>query len=235
MNIGFSCGDFYRLQSGRYDRFSDDSIHHFAIAGARAIELMCHRIDHVAYAVHDTQKSIAQFSHISIHAPAVDYDDTKQTHDLLQKMAQLCAKYSVTHVVFHPDAISSWDVIGRYDIPVAIENMDDRKKSFKTYDDIKELLNNHAFGLVIDLQHCFVNDPTMQLAVQLHENFFDRIVGYHISGYDPELLHVPLYKTDPGCIIDHVKKKTVPIIIESTFDAYEEAQCEMDYIAARLA
>ena len=235
MVIGFSCGVFHKLQNNSNERFSEKSMQQFYDAGANAIELMCHTIEHLTYLSMGNYKYIDRFDHVSIHAPAVSYDDNLVSHELLQQIESLCKIFAIKSVVFHPDTVKNWNVINTYSaIPVAIENMDERKKSFRTRDDVKRLLDKYPFGLVIDLQHCFANDPVMQLARDLHASFYDRIVGYHISGYDVELLHVPLCERTQDVIISELQRKDVPIIIESTFDAYGDADLEMRYILERL-
>ncbi|MFA5986295.1 MAG: hypothetical protein WC819_03035 [Parcubacteria group bacterium] len=234
MVIGFSCGVFYRLQNNSHERFSKELVDRFCATGARAIELMCHTEEHVKFLSAGEHAHIMQFDHISIHAPVIAYDDDAVSHVLLKQLEELSARFSATYVVFHPDAVKRWDIISQYKIPVAIENMDDRKKSFRTLDDVQSLLDRYPFGLVIDLQHCFVNDPSMQLAKELHAQFGDRIVGYHISGYGPELLHVPLFETCQNEIVGALKQKERPIIIESTFSAYGDEKMEMQYITSQL-
>ncbi len=235
MVIGFSCGVFHKMQNNSNERFSEKSIDRFCDAGANAIELMCHTTEHLTHLLLKNHRYIDRFDHISIHAPAVAYDDDVMSHELLQQIEGLCKTFVINSVVFHPDMVKNWDVLNTYTaIPVAIENMDERKKSFRTHDDVKNLLDKYPFGLVIDLQHCFANDPAMQLARDLHVSFFDRIVGYHISGYDVESLHVPLFEKKQNVIINELQRKDVPIIIESTFDVYGDADVEMRYILERL-
>lgn len=230
MMIGFSCGDFYRLQNDDMNRFSKETTERFYETGARAIELMCHTTRHLMHLSSGTFDHIKKFDHISIHAPAYAYDDSVGSHEILKQLADVSKIFSAAYVVFHPDAVERWDVISRYDMPIAIENMDDRKKSFRTYDDVKKLLDAYPFGLVIDLQHCYVNDPSMHLARELHTHLNDRLVGYHISGYDPKMLHVPLFETEQKLIIEAMERRDVPIIIESSFAAYDDAQKELNYM-----
>ena len=235
MTIGFSCGVFHKLQNNNNELFSRDVMQRFVNADAVAIELMCHTKEHLAFLCQMEHEHIAQFAHISVHAPAYAYADDDRSHILLEQLAHVSKLYGLAYVVFHPDAVIDWDVVSRYDIPVAIENMDDRKASFRTVKDVKELLDRYAFGLVIDLQHCYVNDPTMQLARELHKQCGDRLMGYHISGYDEKLLHVPLFGTRQDEIIRAAEQIDLPLIIESAFVQYDEEKEEMRYISKRLS
>lgn len=235
MIIGFSCGVFHQLQNNSNERFSEGMMQKFHNAHANAVELMCHTVEHFTYLSSGSHAHIDQFEHISMHAPAIAYDDDAISHEILQKMEKLCEKFSIKYIVFHPDAVKNWNIFSQYKkIPVAIENMDERKRSFRNVDDIKELLGKYAFGLVIDLQHCFANDQTMQLARDLHRVLQDRIVGYHISGYDAKLLHIPLFQTKQDMIIRELKCTNMPIIIESSFKEYGDEAKERKYIMDRL-
>jgi hypothetical protein len=109
--------------------------------------------------------------------------------------------------------------------------MDDRKTSFRWVEDIKKILYEYPhFNFTLDLQHCFVNDPTMQLAKDFHEAFWDRLVEYHISWHHPEHLHHPLYLTKQDQIIQALENPNIPIIIESGFDEKDWLEKEIQYI-----
>jgi len=100
--------------------------------------------------------------------------------------------------------------------------------------DIQSILDKYNFGLTLDLQHCFVNDPTMKLAQDLQMKFHGRIVEYHISGFEEKAPHYPLYETRQDIIIESLIYKTIPIIIESVFDICGDEQDELRYIQKRL-
>jgi hypothetical protein len=109
--------------------------------------------------------------------------------------------------------------------------MDERKKMWQTVKDIWKILEqNPNFWLTLDLQHCFVNDPSMKLAYDFHKTFWNKIVQYHIAWYDKQYLHYPLFKTKQNNIIQALQKKDIPIIIESTFDEKSDLKKEIEYI-----
>ena len=147
----------------------------------------------------------------------------------------MCKKFDIRNIVVHPDTVVDWEVFLQYaDLPISIENMDDQKNFWKTIEDIASILEKYDFGLTLDVQHCFTNDPSMQLAKDFHEKFSDRIVEYHLSGYDPEKLHYTLFKTEQDIIIDHVLLKDKPIILESCMENYDEGKMELEYVLERL-
>jgi hypothetical protein len=82
--------------------------------------------------------------------------------------------------------------------------------------------------MVLDLNHCFTNDPSMRLAAEMYAAFGKRISMVHISGF--EKLHEPLSRTKQLEILTAIPDKNLPIIIESGCDNIEEAKKEYEYI-----
>ena len=209
----------------------------FMIPGVNTLELHCINEETLDYILEHRLRFATNIKSVSLHAPTmkIKYDDSEKSHRVLHKIELVCAKYNIHNVVFHPDLVLDWDVLNDYtNIPVSIENMDDRKKFGKTVEDIGNILERYNFGLTVDLQHCFVNDETMQLAQDFQNKFKSRIVEYHISGFQEDLLHYPLYKTRQDGIIKALKYKNIPIVIESVFDKIGEQYEELEYIKQRL-
>ncbi len=235
MNIGFSNGNLWRLNSYENERFEDVFVKFFSIDEVNAIELHCSNEQMIDYLLENQCRAIQSFEFISIHAPSLLYNNNEQAHRILYKIELVCKKYNVYNVVFHTDKILDWDIIAQYhDIPVSIENMDDRKIFGKTLSDVKSILDKYDFGLTLDLQHCFVNDKTMKLAIDFQTVFKERIVEYHISGFKNEVLHYSLFKTRQDIIIDSLLYKNKPIIIESEFEIIGEQITELAYILHRF-
>ncbi|EKD24756.1 MAG: hypothetical protein ACD_80C00166G0017 [uncultured bacterium (gcode 4)] len=227
--IWWSTWDFYRITNTRNN---DEQIsNYFAIAEANALELMFHSKESLEYQL--TKETIEKnFSHCSIHAPKHAYKDDETSHKILRFIGDVCALLPIKNIVIHPDIVIDRAIFEQYKhLPLSIENMDERTKSCQWVQDIKKILNDNPYlWLVLDLQHCFTNDPTMQLAKDFHREFWDRIVQYHISWYHPEHLHYPLFKTQQIQIIKAIEKTDIPIIIESTFDDKGDLQKEIEYI-----
>lgn len=236
MTIGFGNGDFWQLYANDLERFEDGVLQRFIDAGARAIELHCCNIDAVDHLLTHVCNAIHKFDFVSLHAPDLIYDDNRVTHDALTKIAQASKKFSIDNIVLHTDKVKNWNVIAAYKhmMPISIENMDDRKMWGRTVADVASILDIYDFGLTLDLQHCYVNDQSMHIAYDLQKMYKDRIVEYHISGYHPEKLHVPLCETRQDVIIESLFYPVVPIIIESVFNAYADAEKELWYIKNKL-
>lgn len=235
MIIGFGNGDFWKLHKQKTDRFESEFLKFLIQTSTNAVELHCLNIESLEFLLINDMVILEEFDFVSVHAIDFMYDNDDSSHEVLQKIEQICIKYNINNVVFHTDKVLNWDVIAQYqNIPASIENMDDRKEFGRTLADVQSILNKYDFGLTLDLQHCFVNDPTMKLAQDLQEIFKERIVEYHISGFDKQVLHYPLYKTHQDIIIKSLAYKNVPIIIESVFDDFSESETELRYIQERL-
>lgn len=235
MIIGFGSGDFYKIYSNHVEGFSEKYISHYKVNGlANAIELNCRNEGEMDYLLNNNL-DLSGFSFVSMHAPQYAYDNDENSKRMLAKMELLTKKYIIKNIVVHSDLVLDWNVFGNFkNIPISIENMDHRKKSGKTIEDVKAVLDKYEFKLTVDLQHCFVNDNSLQLAADFQEKFKDKIVEYHISGTDDNLMHNPLFRTKQDKIINSLKNKNIPIIIESTFGEVGEHEKELEYIKSRI-
>ena len=236
MTIGFSNGDFYRLYSNDNERFSNRYINLYKVNNkANAIELHCLNEKCLDYLLNENNIDFSSFKYVSLHAPDLEYQNDETSNRIFYKLVNLYKKYKIQNIIFHIDKVKDWEVFLNYKIlPISIENMDNNKKFGKSINDVKMVLDKYNFNLTLDLQHCFVNDESMKLAIDFQELFKERIVEYHISGYQKIYLHYPLFKLSQDQIIDSLKYKNIPIIIESTFDKIGEEEKELKYITERL-
>ncbi len=232
MTIGFSNGCFYKLFPGSGGRISERSTRLWKLGNA--IEFNCSNEEEIDLLISE-DFDLDFFRFISLHAPALDYFDNKKSNRLLNKIKKLVDKINLKNVVVHPTERSDYKFLASYkELPISIENMDACKKIGKTLKEIKEILDSYKFKLTLDLQHCFTNDKTMQLALDFQNEFKDRIIEYHISGYNKELNHYPLFKTQQEVIINSIKFKNKPIMIESTFYDKESPKKEISYLKDKL-
>ena len=234
MKIGFGNGNFWRLNKDDFERFDDKIVQIFLDAKSDALELHCRNAEAFQFLLEKDGSNIKKFAYVSLHMPDLIFDDDVQTHDALNKLVKVCRKYAVSNVVFHADKVKRWDIIAKYAIPVSVENMDGRKDFGNTIEDMKSILDCNDFALTLDLQHCFAIDETMQMAREFQRLYKGRIAQYHISGYDKKKLHIPLFKTKQDIIIESLLYPEIPIIIESEFEKYDEAEAEIEYIKSRI-
>lgn len=234
MLIGFSDGVFYRIIENQTDRLTKEYVDELLNAGAKGIEL------HMTKAIMSQSFDLivpelySKFETVTLHTPSLDYKDSKITHDYLSKISQLHKLINLKNIVIHPNMVSDWNVFKKYDLPWSIENMDPRKPGFTSVKAIKSLIDKTGMGFTFDIQHCFHNDTTMRLAQRFLDALEDKIVEYHISGYTPYIMHDAIYKTKQNQFLQYITKKDKPIIIESTFDSFDDASKEYKYITNNL-
>ncbi len=223
--IGFSHGDLYRV----LDKYSPENFKTIADSGSEIIEICWNSISELDRIMEATP-FVKTYPRTSIHLPTdVRYSNDEVTRSVLEKAFELYQAIGAELVVAHPDLIDRTDVFDRYPISWAAENMDCRKKTFRGVEDMKSFFQAHdSWGMVLDVNHCFSNDPSMKLADEFIATFHERIQEIHLSGYAG--YHEPLYQTKQEIILAAAKKLDVPIIIESTFDAADEVKKEFEYV-----
>ncbi len=232
MIIGFATGNFYKLIREEKDAFSSLNINRLKAGGfANAVELHCPNEEMIDYLIQKKDLDLSSFPYISVHAPSLINNREGVVRRVLNKLRDLKEKYKIKNFVFHVEKGVDWSIFSYYlDLPVSIENMDNEKDVGKNIEDIEMILKNHPFNLTLDLQHCFTNDRSMKLAIDLQEIFGERITEYHISGFEKEILHYPLFETNQNIIIESLLYEDIPIIIESCFKERGEEIKELRYI-----
>jgi len=201
--------------------------------GCQAVELSYNSLDRTDWLDKLTLEDFIDFDFISLHAPTrFLYKNNKETNKLLVKLQNLHKKFNFNIIVLHSDIILDWDVFKKYDLPIAIENMDNRKESGKTVEDLKEIFERNDIKMVLDINHCYVNDNSLKLVKEMYDNFKDRIVEIHLSGF--EAFHDLLYKTKQIEFIKSLPNKNIPVIIESMIDSIVDIKKEFDYIKKNL-
>jgi len=232
--IGFCHGVAHKF----LDPYSEKNISLLKSCGSNAIEVNCHsagEVDRLA----GIAPLVSDFAYRSIHLPCdLEYKDNQATNKVLGKIERFYRRIEASLAVVHPDLVKDWTVFDKYPtINWTIENMDDRKTSYRGYRDLDNFFAQHSnWGLVLDLGHCKANDQTMRLADDLITGLKDRVQEIHLSGY--QTLHDPLYQTGQTDIISYCDQLEVPIIIESIFtekDGPGALSQEFDYALKNLA
>lgn len=228
MKIGFSTGDLlltdYPLQK---------ALDNFRVIGANAIEFNV-GFNHKKLLAEINELDFGGFEHISIHGPKFSRDGQTDPREVLDVIQKIHDKINLSWVVFHPDEITDWKVFDDYGFDVAIENNDWRKKFGKNIADLEKIFYKKNLKFVLDVNHCFTNDRTMNLAREMRVNFSDRLCGVHLSGF--KNIHDPLYLTKQKEILEVVPENKT-IIIESFKSAYKdlyEAKNELRYILENI-
>jgi endonuclease IV len=191
-SIGFTTGSLYR------SNFSfDEIIKLYDLSGADAIELsFATPSQFFEYELSEQSiNNIKKFKSISIHAPwkEVRYSADSVTKNIIEKLKSFCDKFSVEGIVLHPDTIDDFGILVDSGLPFLLENMD-KRKTFGTHPDhFRELKRKYNFGFVLDIEHAYEHDSSMQLAKELIDVMGDRLKHMHVSGSSDSEIHVLTY------------------------------------------
>ncbi len=213
--VGFTTGSLYRSGLSLNDR-----IKLYLSAGADAIELGFSTPNELlAYELTEAAaRAIKQFKHISIHAPSkeVRYGSNSDTRKIIEKLKFLCSRLLITGIVVHPDAIDDFELLEQSGLPFLLENMDKRKAYGTHPEHFRELKEKYNFGFVLDAEHAYEHDPSMQLAREFIEVMGGRLKHMHVSGCSQSEIHVPTFRAVNKRAITEILKMglNVPKILE---------------------
>jgi len=204
--------------------------------GCDAIELHClpEEIDRFDKLFELTSDDLNDFQFISFHAPLKGKKE-KEITEIIEKIGKLHNSFHFDAVVVHADLFENQNLFKSFNLPFSVENMDNQKKSGRTLESMKEIMSRNDFKVTLDINHAFVNDPTLKLAQDLWREFKDRISHFHLSGFKSQGLHDPLVQTKQIEFIDFVFDKNLPIIIESFCQNLAQAKAEFNFIKSSLA
>ena len=236
--IGFSTGCLHY----RADIPIVDKLKIFLRSGATVVELSFGTPKQLfEFSLDEAIKSkLMKFSKITVHAPFKEiryFDDTGNTDEVIIKLKELFDNLPISGFVFHPDTIANFiglEVIG---LPVLIENMDRNKKIGISAEDIAAIKDDYNFGFVLDLQHAFEHDPSMDLANEMLQIMGERLSHLHVSGEFGDHHHIPLHLAQNQEAIGRILKlmPSVPVILEGVFMGLEplaSAKRELAYLAS---
>jgi len=228
--IGFTHRVLYRVMNCN----TDEALNIYKNSGAQIIEIILQELKE-APDLNDIKNEIKKFSRRSIHLPADrHYNNNEAAINFLNKLVEYYSANDFELALVHPDVVDDWAVFDNYKVNWAVENMDSGKSSYKNVGEFEEFFKNHpGWKLVLDINHCFTNDPSLESARMFIERLGDKIAEIHLSGY--KVLHEPLFLTGQNNFIDLCANLKAPIIIESIFDAVSDVKKEYDYVSNYLA
>jgi hypothetical protein len=231
MKIGFSTGDLYTKSSLEIKK----GLKNLKKIGSTAVEISVwdgidgSSLDKI------NKDDLDGFEYISLHAPGGPYKKDNRTIKFLNRLNEINNELKLDQIIFHPDEIEDKSVFNNYSLPIAIENMDWRKASGKSVQGIKKIFEGNNFGFVLDINHVFTVDKSLNRVNIFYKEFKDKIKEIHLSGFRE--IHDPLYLTKQDEIIKAIPDKRLPIIIESFKSPYldlDKAEKEFNYILERL-
>ena len=152
------------------------------------------------------------FRYVSVHAPVKHQGSEAPV--LVQQLAEL--PVWVRSIVAHPDAISNPDAYGSLGTRLVLENMDDRKATGRTADEIEPFFEELPdAGFCLDVAHAWSIDPTMTVAHELLDRFRSRLRQVHLSSLSAGH-HVPVASDDESLFADVLDRcRDVPWILEA--------------------
>lgn len=234
--IGFSTGILYGL-----DLTLDQKIDQLSQKWANAIELGFGKFEEFPeYNLGEETKDklLQNFSSISLHAPwkGITYGDNSETKQILANLEKRTKELAISGIVIHPDTVENFGILDTSCLPFCIENMDLRK-SFGTHPEhFQELIDRYKFWLVLDVQHAYEQDPSMNLAKEFIITMGDRLKHMHVSWCSALQGHVPTYKADNQQAIAGILAMKIPVpkILEGVFVEVNEDNLhqELDYVAS---
>jgi len=228
--IGFTNGCFHGKNR---NIFSVAALNKLKLKGTNALELS---FDPLA----DQTKlrallpELKKFKYISLHMSSrYDYSGGKIMTKILKNTLAFYQLCGAQLVVLHPDVVKNWQIFQKYPINWAVENMDSNKIDFQTVSSVGRLLAQWPkLKMVLDLNHCYENDPTLKLANDFIKRFKNKIKEIHLSGHQnsKKTHHGLLYQTKQKQIVLTCRKIKVPIIIESYLEHDSDIEKEFNYI-----
>jgi len=232
-NVGFTTGSLYKTAIPFNER-----IKLYYSLGADAIELSFATPKHLfdISISEELKHDVNKYSYVSIHAPwkEIRYGDNDATKRILQKLRQWCGVIPIGGIVLHPDTIGNFEMLDNSELPFVIENMD-RRKAYGTHpDQFRDLVLKYNIGFVMDVQHAFEHDSSMQLAREFLGVMGDRLQHMHVSGYSKSEIHCPThYAVNREAITEILEMNIdVPKILEGIIsaDVYKTIRDELTYI-----
>ncbi len=180
--------------------------------GVPAIELSALR-DHELPLLIDAlpQLDLSGFTYISLHAPsALRTLSEDSVFALLQRVPW--------RVIAHPELLQTPSLWRRLGDRLCLENMDDRKSTGRTVDELHALFALYpSASFCLDLGHARQLDPTMTSALLMLDAFGSRLRQIHISEVGSRGEHMPLGAMSRRAYahVAHHIPMECPVIIES--------------------
>ncbi len=179
-----------------------------------------------------TKEDLDGFEYVSFHTPTLNYGNNEETKKFFERINKFNQIRELDLLVFHPDKVEDFSVFNNTNLNIGFENMDNRKQSYKSVAEMKNIfLKNENYKFILDVNHCYSNDRSMNLAKEFYEKLGGKISQVHLSGFKE--LHDPLFETKQLEIIRAIQNLSVPIIIESLLTS-ETIKKEKDYILQNI-
>lgn len=184
--IGFSTGCLYKQHSTQY------ALKIIKTQNLEYVELGFVAPEQLTNCdVKELKKYCDSFKEITIHAPSirVKYFKCNEAKDIFDNLTLINEVLNIKTVVFHPDTIEDFSIFDECSFNISLENMDIRKSKGLRPEEFERFKKELDFTFVLDIQHAYEHDPSMQLARELFDCMKDRISQFHISGQNEASAH----------------------------------------------
>lgn len=153
------------------------------------------------------------FDFVSVHAPSKDR--TMADRQMVGELKKI--RDQVQAFVFHPDSMRDLDAYAALGPKLVIENMDVRKRLGQTAEQLRPYLRALPEArFCLDVAHVKSVDASMQVGVELLNEFRNRLSHLHVSSLDDEQHHVPLSEEDEELFAPLLDRcRDVPWILEA--------------------
>jgi len=152
------------------------------------------------------------FRYVSVHAPSKDLvvDESARVRALTR------VPLWVRAIITHPDVMVDVDAHRRLGSRLVLENMDARKPTGRTVDELEEYFSALPdAGFCFDVAHAWSLDPSMGLAHDLLDRYRSRLRQVHLSSLE-DGRHVPLSEADEALFAEVLRRcRDVPWILEA--------------------
>ena len=197
-------------------------------AGANCIELYWLDLEGEIALSNLEKKDLDGFSCVSLHLPSLETYNEAQIVNMLDVIQKAHEQFDFSAIVVHPHAAINWGIFKRYNLPFMVENMDWRKEVGKYVESLQDIFSKFDAAMVLDVNHCMTNDPSLHLIEDMFEAFGGRIREIHLSGF--EMSHEPLFETRQDELVRTISGRDIPIIIESKCASADDLKIELDYV-----
>lgn len=231
--IGFSTGCLYKTNLSMEER-----IKLYSSLGATGVEISFLRLNEFEeFNLNGSLlKQLEAFGYVSLHAPKVA--DDRELRASLPKLHFIYGCLPINSIVLHPEREINFNILADSGLPFLIENMDKRKDFYVKPEQFRELKTKPALNFILDLQHAYENDSSMQLARQFAESWNGRLKQLHVSGQANGNNHALTYLADNKDAVCKMLRKIpdTPIILEGVFNDNLERNIreELEYIHSKL-
>ncbi len=231
IDVGFGTGSLYKQNMPL-----DEILDFYKDIGSTAVEISLGSIEEFKkfQLTEKLVEKINNFNFVSLHSLFRDikYGPNNKTKKIIEKLNYINKNIPIKGIVIHPDIVEDFSILADSGLPFLIENMDMEKNSGK-FDWEFETYKQFDLGYVLDIEHAYGNDKTMNLADKLLEIMGSKLSHLHVSGKKDGKNHTLCHLSENKLYIKEVLKKCqVSRISEGILSSlnYDLASKELKYI-----